>query len=258
MSERRVLVPEFDFSLSQAGERFVMTREFSHYIERVLRIKMGTTIELCDGKQHCWSAQVLSEEDGQISCVLQDKLPVKSRPYPIFLAQSLPKGDKFDLILRQGTELGISGFFPFFSERSIVRLDEKKRLRRLDRWRKITREAARQSGRDQIPFVEMPVSFNDLFPLLPPHLPYLLCWEEAQGYPLKQWLQEQRQPPQGIVIIVGPEGGFSSKEVKKSELDGAIPVGLGSLILRTETAGNSVASILQFTFGLLGGDKPLK
>ncbi len=256
MNRRRLLIPQIDLSGSQIGDTYPIDRELAHYIERVLRLKHGEEIELCDGRQHRWNATLQLEEDGSLSCSLLESLPPKPLPFPIFLAQSLPKGDKFDLILRQGTEVGISGFFPFFSERSLIKLDAKKISKRLQRWQKILREASRQSERDQIPFIQEPLPFEQMLAQLPQPFPKLLCWEEMQRYSLKQWLHELHDSPQGIVIIIGPEGGFSQKEVALAQKNDAIPVGLGPLILRTETAGVSVASILQFSFGLLGG-KPL-
>ena len=200
--------------------------ESYHYIARVLRLRAGDELEVSDGRGGLWDARITSINKEQVELELLESLTGLALPFPLYLAQSMQKGDKFDRVLRQATELGVTGFFPFFSERSIVHFDEGRQEHRMQRWQKIMQEASRQSQRTRVPELLAPVDFSELPDILPPGCLRLLLWEEAQGLTLKQWLQ-QHTAPAGVVVVVGPEGGFSPEEAAFALSRQIEPVGLG-------------------------------
>lgn len=252
---RRVVLPQLSLDPSLlTSHELSLEPDTAHYLLRVLRQSPGQEIEVCDGKGMRWLARI-HEQAALHACMvtLLEQLPSQPEPFPIYLAQGLPKGDKLELILRQGTEVGISGFFPFSSDRTVVQLDAKKAVKRLERWEKIVQEAARQSQRGHAPEVHEVVALRELNEILPKGWPRLICWEGEQSLGLQAWVRSFSAPPPGVVILIGPEGGFSAQEVESLRQQGVISVGLGPLILRTETAGLAVSSILQYEWGLLSG-----
>jgi 16S rRNA (uracil1498-N3)-methyltransferase len=163
------------------------------------------------------------------------------------LIQGLPKGDKMDLILQKGTELGISRFTPLLSGRSVPRLNQDRRDNRRQRWLKIIEEASRQSRRPCLPRLDEVETFDEV--LKADEGLKLLLWEET-CQPLAQVLPTD--PPGSAALLVGPEGGFAEAEVARATQAGFVPVSLGPRILRTETAGFTLAAILQYLYGDIG------
>ncbi len=251
---RRILIPSL--SLAQHAQEFPITlpEEFSKHVGRVLRMKEGELLEVCDGEACRWLTRIVQSDHDAVVCVFVERLPDAPRPFPIYLAQAMPKADKFEMILKHGTEIGISGFFPFFSERCVVKLKPNKVAQKMARWEKIVREAARQCQRADIPTLCEPATSKSLGAVLPQDAVRVVCWEGATSLDLKGWLS-QLQPGtfQAVVVVIGPEGGFSTEEAELLAQDGAL-VGLGPLILRTETAGLATAATLQFALGCFGGE----
>ena len=252
MPERRVIIPDIKFEAKEEDSEFLFPPEAAHYLSRVLRIPQGEEIELCNGRDESWLVEVDYREDTNVWGRIRGRLPSGESLFPIYLAQALPKGDRFEQILQRGTELGVASFFPFTSSRCIVRIKAEKVPKKLARWQKIAREAARQSQRTYSPEVYEPISIKELSNILPPNIPQLICWEGETAYSLRDWLAEHPPHLEGIAIIIGPEGGFSREEVESLQEKGGTSIGLGPLILRTETAGPALTAILQFLFGPLG------
>ncbi len=252
---RRVLLPQLALAAFDVlpHEREI-SKDAAHYLLRVLRQSPGEFIEICDGKGARWRAQIHADATLD-SCrvTLHELFPTIPTPFPVFLAQGIPKGDRFEQILRQGTEVGISAFYPLSTERTVVQLDEKKASARRERWEKITAEAARQSQRSYAPVVHDISDLERLASVLPAGVPAIVCWEGEQSSGLRAWVRSFSSPPCGVVVLIGPEGGFSEKEIAVLRTYGVRSVGLGPLILRTETAGLAVASILQYEWGVMAG-----
>jgi 16S rRNA (uracil1498-N3)-methyltransferase len=156
------------------------------------------------------------------------------------LVQSMPKGERLDLILQKCTEIGVSEFLIIETERTIVRISPDKTLARLGRWRAIVREAAEQSGRALLPVVEGVSSFCEAMARAAQQ-PAMIAWEGERSTSLLTALQELGGNE--LTLFIGPEGGFTTEEVDAARSLGIIPVSLGPRILRTETAA-IVASAL--------------
>jgi 16S rRNA (uracil1498-N3)-methyltransferase len=171
-------------------------------------------------------------------------------PVAITLAQGLPKGRKFELIIQKAVELGVERIVPLAMARTVVRLEGKRASEKLERWRRIAREAAKQCRRTFLPEVEPLSGLEAFLEALGPPRPAqmrLLLWEEASE-PLRELLSRSGSP-EAIICIVGPEGGIEPEEASLATRAGFAPASLGPRILRTETAPLALLAILQHTFG---------
>lgn len=227
------------------NDRIDFPKETAHHISRVLRLKAGTEIELLDGHGTLCRCILESCDGRDLVASVQERHVATETALPIDLYQGLPKLDKMELILQKGTELGIRRFVPVLSERVTERKAQERGIKRLDRWGTIVQEAARQSQRLFLPTIDAPQSFADVLGNCTAELK-LMLWEDATQ-PLDAALPAQ--PPQDVALLIGPEGGFSASEADLAQQAGFIPVGCGPRILRTETAGFTVAIILQYLYG---------
>lgn len=222
---------------------------YNHMV-RVLRLATGDEIELADEKgvvHHGVINQVAKEWVAvRISSVMASS-DSGAAVQGITICQALPKGDKIDLILQKGTELGAHDFWLFGGRRSVVRLPESRLNSRRDRWNKITSEAARQCGRSDVPAVSWRIGAAESAGASDHEL-RLLLWENERECSLKDALRSERRPASTIVAI-GPEGGFDPEEVRQFLQHGFQPVSLGARTLRTETASIAILSILGYTWG---------
>lgn len=214
----------------------VITGDDVHHISKVLRGNIGEKIICANGEGYDVYAEIVSIEPKKVICKIVDTVADTREPQiELILAQALPKADKMDLIIQKGTEIGVSAFLPFTSERTIVQLNDKKEQKRVERWEKIAKEAAEQAHRSRIPYI-LPVTdlkelLSDLRGILP-----LIAYEKENTNCLNKVLTDNSNQKR-ILLIIGPEGGFTEKEIKLAEEKGAISISLGKRILRTETAG---------------------
>lgn len=211
------------------------------HLRTVLRLSPGAECEFLDGAGRIARALILEGAQARILSVLQAPEAACS----LCLIQGLPKGEKLELVLQKGTELGVNHFLPTQMERSVGRLKADREQKRLGRWEKIIQEAARQSGQPYLPQLQLKHDLESAVAAVDADLK-LLLWEES-GQPLNQALPEER--PQRIAVIVGPEGGITSKEAQLAQMSGYRPVSVGPRILRTETAGLAIMAILQYLYG---------
>jgi 16S rRNA (uracil1498-N3)-methyltransferase len=212
------------------------------HISTVLRQTQGFQFELFDGAGNIALCQL--EAGGQRARIqrLEKMTPAGLR---IELIQGLAKGDKLELILQKGTELGMAKIVLTPSARTVVKITQDKRGERLQRWKKIVHEACRQCGQLFVPEVVISESLSSSLRHADGELK-LMLWEEAT-LPLAAFLP--LSPPTTISLLVGPEGGFSAAEAAEAQTAGFKPIRLGPRILRTETAGLAILSILQYVYG---------
>lgn len=161
----------------------------------------------------------------------------------ITIAQGVPKGQKMDFVVEKLTELGAASVIPLRSERTIVADVSPNKL---ERWRRLAKTAAQQCGRSEVPAIADPVSWDDLIRSFGQYDCVLLPWELAQRVPLRERLPELVRNAQRILVLIGPEGGFSHAEAESAQRAGAVPISLGSRILRTETAALVVVALLTY------------
>jgi len=233
------------------GESVVLTGELCRHIATVLRLKEGDTIRLADGTGREAVASITAVEKEGIRVAIRQMANAAAGDTPrITIYQGLPKGEKLELILQKCTELGASEIVPFMAARSITRLEGDKLEKRVARWQKIAQEAARQSERGTVPLVGFAPGMAQLLQR-DEHELRLLLWEEEEEQSLREVLAAA-QRPKSIAVIIGPEGGLTPDEAAMARAAGYRPVTLGKRILRTETAGLAVISILQYLWGDLG------
>jgi 16S rRNA (uracil1498-N3)-methyltransferase len=235
-----------------SGESATITGELYRHMARALRLKQGDEVNLLDddGKRLCGTIEEVGAKSLTVRITSTKSVPLEVQGVRITLYQGLPKGEKLDLILQKCTELGVTEVVTFDAARSIVKLRGQRMPSRLERYQRIVQEAARQSGRRQAPQVSIGGSLASVLRETRQEVK-LLLWEGEQTTRLREALKAYKSP-ESVAIVVGPEGGLSDEEVEQAIACGFAPVSLGERILRTETAGFAVLSILQFYWGDLG------
>lgn len=229
-----------------------ITGDDVHHIKNVMRSRPGDQLVCCDGQGMDYLAEIEELDPAAIRCRVIDTSPSKGEPKTqVTIAQSLPKGDKLEWILQKGTELGAVRFLPFTSERTVVKIDARKIEKKRERWERIVKEAAEQAHRGKVPEVAFPASWKELLEEIRTAKTAWIAYEKG-GRPLARVLAEADS--REILLIIGPEGGFTEREVAEAEAAGAVPVTLGARILRTETAPLAALSCILFARNDLGGE----
>lgn len=236
---RRFYFPQLPVTTSSIIE---IPADIVRHQSTVLRQQHGSHFELFDGKG---SVAICVLEPGGTKARIEKLSQLDPPPLQIELIQGLAKGEKLDMILQKGTELGLGRFVLTPSERTMVKISESKRKSRIERWQKIIHEACRQCGQPFAPEIKISDNLNAALKGAKGELK-LMLWEEASD-PLPQLLPDK--PPSSISLLVGPEGGFSAAEATQALAAGFKRVRLGPRILRTETAGLAILSILQYVYG---------
>jgi 16S rRNA (uracil1498-N3)-methyltransferase len=218
----------------------------AHQIKNVLRMKLGDRLELLTGDSQVHEAKIIGLAKDRIECEIISSAPADSEPkIKITLAQGLPKGRKMDLIVEKCVELGVHQIIPLLTERTVGK------EAKLERWRKIAKEAAEQSKRAIIPEIKSLSKFENVLKLKTEFDLSLIPWELEQKTTLKQALTSNYSLPpslSSILLLIGPEGGFSQSEVATAVKAGFVSVSLGPRILRTETAG--LAALISILYEL--------
>ncbi|MFD0682685.1 MULTISPECIES: 16S rRNA (uracil(1498)-N(3))-methyltransferase [unclassified Paenibacillus] len=270
-----------------ADSSVTITGDDAHHLIRVMRAKVGEKIIVSNGVNREAIVQINELGKEQVLADIVEHLEMNHEPaVEVWIAQSLPKGDKMELVIQKGTEIGAGRFIPFVSERTVVQLDAKKEGKRVERWQKIAKEAAEQAHRNKIPAVDAPLSWKQLLQCAAQVDAAWICYEKQDGLQLRQEIQaalsamKDRLAPidsglksiDGIsmpvstltqagsersslklMLIVGPEGGFSEQEIEAAEAAGCRSISLGRRILRTETAAMVGLTCILYESGEMGG-----
>lgn len=244
------------FVKQRANEnRFFIDAEDRHHIVKVMRMDIGEEIICVDSEGNsaiCKIAEITDER--VVADVVQWKIEISELPISITIASGLPKGDKLEWIIQKGTELGANEFLPFSAARSVVKWDDKKAAKKIERWQKIAKEAAEQSHRQILPLVSNPVSFKTLLENSKDFDYKLAAFEEesrsGETSKFSAALQKM-QKGETLLLVFGPEGGLSEEEVKALKEHGFDLCGLGPRILRTETAPLYALAAISYHFELL-------
>ena len=234
------------FAPSENAERGVITvtgPDVNH-ITNVLRLKAGDRIVVADGQDRDSLCEIEEADPGFVRCkVLPQELAETECPVHLHLFQGLPKGDKMETIIQKAVELGASSVVPVEMKRCVMRLEEKKKASRTERWQRIAESAAKQSGRRIIPSVEMPVSFAKAVEKALRMQTILVPYENAEDIAATRKLLAEVPKGSDCAIFIGPEGGFDPAEIRALETAGSHIITLGPRILRTETAGMAVLAM---------------
>jgi len=232
-----------------AGERVALEPDDARKLVTVLRRQSGDRVLVVDAGGAEFPARL--DVAGKSVHVLLGEALARSAAVTaarIVLAQALPKGQKMDFIVEKATELGVAAIVPFRSERVV---GDRTGGHKHDRWQRIARSAAQQSGRSLVPLVEPVADWAELLATFVAYDRIWLPWERADPLPLRERFEAEGANRGAVLVVIGPEGGFSETEVELAEAAGALPISLGARILRTETAALAVLAALLYARGEL-------
>lgn len=260
-------------------EKYIYLREKNdlHHLVKVLRSRVGDEIEVSDGL--AWEYATVIDDIFEDEAVLKivDKHNFATEPKTrVTLFQGVPKGQKMELIIQKTVELGIDTITPVFMDRTVVE-DHGKFDKKIERWQKIADEAVKQCKRGMIPQITEKLTYKEMLGKLADFDLVLIPYEDEDGTTIKDVLRgfhkeqchsmydynsehncnsthdcnsERREEPLHIAIIIGPEGGFTEKEVKAAVDNSAKSVTLGKTTLRTETAGIAALAMIMYELEL--------
>lgn len=239
----------FYVSADQLAEKevFISGGDVNH-IKNVLRLEVGDWIVACDGNGTDYVSRIQSIcSDEVVASIEKVQLTGTELPVKITLFQGMPKKDKLELIIQKAVELGACEIVPVMTKRTVVKLSEEKKInKRLERWQSIAYAAAKQCDRGIIPTVHKPVSYEEALAMAD-QLDYnVIPYELQTGMEEARKIVDQACKQRSLGIFIGPEGGFEPEEVERAMTRNIHPMTLGKRILRTETAGMALLSILMF------------
>lgn len=227
----------------ERGERVGIDGGDAHHIAHVLRLRAGDEIEIVDSAARAFRARIVECASTVVAELVAENDSVAPAMLEIDVAQALPKGTKMEYVVEKATELGAAAFWPFASERAIARETGD---RKLERWRRIARGAAEQSGRRDVPQIHDPVSFAALLERFSEYDLVLFPWENADPKPLRDVLPALLSGVRRVLVVIGSEGGFTHAEAEAARARDAAIVSLGRRVLRTETAALAVLAVLAY------------
>lgn len=224
-----------------------------NHIKNVLRKRIGEEIILCNTDTlKDYLCEITKLEETVITCNIVKELETNSESnIKVTILQGLPKADKMELIIQKSVELGVYDIVPIEMKRCIVKLNDKEKNKKIERWQKIAEVAAKQSGRNRIPKIERIESIKNICHLCQEYDIVLVAYEKETKNKLKYELEKLKTDKRHdlkIAILIGPEGGIESSEIEILKENGAKIVTLGNRILRTETVALNVLSIIMYEF----------
>jgi len=247
-------MPRFFVSDSDAvGENTItLTGEDARHLSLSLRARIGEKFTICDGNSREFLCTVSAVTKASVVLSIDSVTSSESEPsVEVTLYQALIKSDKFDDVVKRSVELGVGKIVPVETHFCVSRPDDASMAKKVERWRRISREAAMQSGRGIIPTVTESISFDEAISLMKQDDASFVCYETTPHEPLERILPGIKSA-KTLSFLVGPEGGIA-KEEAQSALEAGIPLAsLGKRILRTETAPLCVLSAVMFASGNLG------
>lgn len=235
---------------------YIEKKEDIKHLTKVLRAKPGDTVCISDGGDWEYETEIAKIEDMCVTLKIIDKQkPAREPNTRVTLYQGIPKASKMETIIQKTVELGVDSIVPVFMERTVV-TDKGQFDKKLQRWQKISDEAVKQCKRSGIPEVRKHISFAEAVKEITGEAEYdlVICpYENEENRTMKDCLRETTPKPSKIAVIIGPEGGFSDKEIqllKEATADKAQLVTLGKTILRTETAGLAALAMIMYELEL--------
>lgn len=232
----------------QIGEMSIaITGKDVNHIKNVLRMRIGEHILVSDGSDREYICAIRQINDEEVIAEIEDiNGQTRELPIKVTLFQALPKGDKMELVIQKMIELGAYEIVPMSTKRCVVKLDAKKAANKTKRWNAIAESAAKQSKRGIIPQVSEPVTYQQALNMAKDMDLILIPYEEAENMERTRQIISEIKPGMQVGIFIGSEGGFAKEEVELAKDCGAEEITLGKRILRTETAGMAIMSVLMY------------
>jgi len=220
----------------------------ARHITRVMRMGPGDRFVLLDREGSRFQVVIESVGRGAVNVLLEKQLPAPPpSPVDVSIGQAVLKSGAMDLMIQRTTELGVNTIHAFVSERTVVRPRSDKRANRVKRWQDIAVAASKQSDRSRPPEIAPIKTFTEVLQIpLPKETLKIILWEEERSLDLKSMLRSNLHRSKAVLALVGPEGGFTPKEVSLAREAGFLSASLGPQILRAETAAIAVAAVLLY------------
>ena len=234
---------------SPSLDRGVLDAEQSHHCAQVMRQAVGDLFAVFDGQGVEAKARITEIAKDEVKFQVLAKAASPRAIHPVWLSQALTKPKSMDMIFQKATELGVSEVAPLQSDHSIAQVDDEKAEAKVEKWKKLTIEAAKQCGQNWLPVVHPPVAPKDFVTSVPRGAVKLIASLQNEARPLKTALREHLQglkPGSPIVVMIGPEGDFTPAEIGQARSAGFHPVSLGKIILRAETAAFFALSAIAY------------
>ena len=224
------------------------------HISKVLRCRIGEELEVCDNNNNEYICEITNIDKNQVELNILEKVDIqRESDLKIKVYQGLPKGPKMEMILQKLTEVGVDEIILVQTKRTVVKVDDKKEDKKLERWERIIYEAAKQSKRGKLPTLRGVLTFKEALADMKENDFNIAPYENEKTKSIKQAIKGVNI--NNIGIFVGPEGGFEETEIEAIEDIGGQSVSLGPRILRTETASLVASSIVLYELSDLGGDE---
>src|SRR5271170_1359096 len=234
---------------SPSLDKGTLDAEQSHHCAQVMRQNVGDHFGVFDGHGNEAKARITEIAKDGVKFTVLAKAASPRPAHPVWLAQALTKAKSMDLIIEKATELGVSELAPLQSDHSVAHVDEEKAEAKVEKWQKLTIEAAKQCGQNWLPVVHPPQAPKDFFTAIPRGAVKFIASLQHEARPLKAALREHLlnlKPGTPIVVMIGPEGDFTPAEIGQARSAGFIPVSLGKIILRAETAAFFALSAIAY------------
>ena len=232
------------------GGRLTLEDREAHHGLHVLRLRPGERVSVLDGAGHEYLCEVRDAGRKAIHLEIRQQTFIPRLPCAVTLLQAIPKGTSFETILQKATELGAARVVPLLSERVVTQLDEDSSEHKLEKWRHTTIEAMKQCGNPWLPQLDPPLTPRAFLALRESfELPLIGSLQPDSRHPrefFNRFFTEHQRLPQSIAIWVGPEGDFTPAELSEAKSAGALPITLGRLVLRSETAAIYCLSIINY------------
>ena len=230
-------------------DRGLLDAEQSHHCAQVMRQNVGDLFAVFDGHGAEAKARITEIARDQVRFDVLAKAASPRATHPVWLAQALTKAKSMDLIIEKATELGVSELAPLQSDHSVAHVGEEKADAKVEKWQKLTIESAKQCGQNWLPVLHPPRAPRDFVTDIPRGAVKLIASLQHDAKPLKTVLREHLpslKPGTPIVVMIGPEGDFTPAEIGQARSAGFLPVSLGKIILRAETAAFFVLSAIAY------------
>jgi len=221
---------------ARLGNSFRISGKDHNHICNVLRMQAGDTFLVSCGGTSCLCRLEHIEADAVMAEIIEEDVQNTELSVRFYLFQGLPKGDKLELIVQKTVELGAAGIIPVEMARCVMKLDEKKKKARRERWQSIAESAAKQSKRNVIPEVSDVMTYKQAMEKAAEMDLFLVPYENERGMAETRETLSRIKPGMSVGILVGPEGGFEEKEIDLARRAGGAVISLGRRILRAETA----------------------
>lgn len=252
-------MPKFFVKSEQINNnKITIIGEDVNHIKNVLRLKTDDNIQVCNIDTSInYTCGISKINNESIECIIfnEAKSNCESNIH-VHIFQGLPKADKMELIIQKSVELGANEITPVEMKRCVVKIDEKSKQKKIERWQKISEVAAKQSGRDIVPKINNIVNIKNICNSINKYDIVLLAYENEKENTLKDELKKLKGKNNlKIGVIIGPEGGIEEQEVDMLKQAGAKIITLGNRILRTETVALVVTGIIMYELENLEGSK---